>query len=165
MAEAVEPSLKDIFAAFSKFGDTNSDGSTINLSKLDKWFKQAKVIDGKKITTTDTGICFNKFKSRTIDFATFEKYLADLAQTKKMELQELKDKLLQCGLPGTSGATQAVKTGAVDRLTDVSKYTGAHKERFDKSGKGKGKEGREDLADDSGYVTGYKEKDTYDKKK
>lgn len=54
--------------------------------------------------------------------------------------------------------------GGVDRLTDTSKYTGAHKERFDKEGKGKGKEGRENIADDSGYVGGYKGKDTYDKK-
>ena len=53
----------------------------------------------------------------------------------------------------------------MDRLTDTSKYTGSHKERFDASGKGKGIEGREDVADTSGYVTGYKEKDTYDNKK
>lgn len=59
---------------------------------------------------------------------------------------------------------QAVSVGGVDRLTDTSKYTGAHKERFDESGKGKGLDGRENIADNSGYVTGYKEKDTYDKK-
>lgn len=53
--------------------------------------------------------------------------------------------------------------GAVDRLTDTSKYTGSHKERFDESGKGKGIAGREDIADDSGYVQGYKNKDTYEK--
>ncbi len=58
-----------------------------------------------------------------------------------------------------------VKAGGVDRLTDTSKYTGSHKERFDASGKGKGLEGRADVADNSGYVQGYKEKDTYDKKK
>jgi hypothetical protein len=56
-----------------------------------------------------------------------------------------------------------LQVGAVDRLTDTSKYTGSHKERFDESGKGKGIEGREDVKDKSGYVTGYKEKDTYDK--
>ena len=59
----------------------------------------------------------------------------------------------------------AVKVGAVDRLTDTSKYTGAHKERFDESGHGKGHEGREDLAEDTGYTSGYKNKDTYDQKK
>ncbi len=52
--------LKDQFEAFSKFGDKAADGKTIKLSQSDKWFKQAKVIDGKKITTTDTGIAFRK---------------------------------------------------------------------------------------------------------
>jgi len=45
------------FKAFSKFGDP-----LITLSQSDKWMKQAKVIDGKKITTTDTGIYFKKHK-------------------------------------------------------------------------------------------------------
>lgn len=50
------------FKAFSKFGDPKSDGKSITLSQSDKWMKQAKVIDGKKITTTDTGIYFKKHK-------------------------------------------------------------------------------------------------------
>lgn len=54
--------LEQQFENFSKFGDTKSDGTTITLTQADKWMKQAKVIDGKKITTTDTGIAFNKFK-------------------------------------------------------------------------------------------------------
>jgi hypothetical protein len=53
--------------------------------------------------------------------------------------------------------------GGVDRLTDTSQYTGTHKERFDKEGKGKGISGREDVAENSGYVGAYKGKDTYDK--
>jgi len=52
--------IKDQFAAFSKFGDATSDGKQISLSNADKWMKQAKVIDGKKITTTDTSIAFKK---------------------------------------------------------------------------------------------------------
>lgn len=36
-------SLKDQFKAFSKFGDTKSDGKQITLSQSDKWMKQAKV--------------------------------------------------------------------------------------------------------------------------
>lgn len=51
----------------------------------------------------------------------------------------------------------------VERLTDVSKYTGSHKQRFDESGKGKGIAGRKDLPDNSGYVSGYLNKNTYDK--
>lgn len=50
------------FKSFAKFGDTKSDGKQITLSQSDKWMKQAKVIDGKKITTTDTGIYFKKHK-------------------------------------------------------------------------------------------------------
>lgn len=52
-----------------------------------------------------------------------------------------------------------------NRLTDVSKYTGAHKKRFDESGKGKGIEGRENATSDTGYVTGYHNMGTYDDKK
>lgn len=55
-------------------------------------------------------------------------------------------------------------TGNVGGLTDASKYTGSHKERFDEEGKGKGKEGRVDKVDDSGYVGNYKGANTYDKK-
>lgn len=49
-------------------------------------------------------------------------------------------------------------------LTDTAKYTGAHKERFDDSGKGKGIDGREYRQDDKGYVTGYKGDGTFEEK-
>ena len=49
-------------------------------------------------------------------------------------------------------------------MTDASKYTGAHKSRFDaETGKGKGIEGRVDKTDNSGYVGNYKGAGTYDK--
>ena len=38
------------------------------------------------------------------------------------------------------------KTAALDRLTDVSKYGGTHKNRFGSDGKGRGKEGRVDAS-------------------
>lgn len=56
------------------------------------------------------------------------------------------------------------KTGAVGRLTDTSRYTGSHKERFDDSGKGRGREGREELVENTGYVGAYKNAGTYDDK-
>jgi hypothetical protein len=49
-------------------------------------------------------------------------------------------------------------------MTDTSQYTGAHKERFDADGHGKGIEGRADKAENTGYVGNYKEAGTYDKK-
>ena len=66
--------------------------------------------------------------------------------------------------PSPSGPQKATTVGGVSRLTDTSKYTGTHKERFDESGKGKGIAGREDVTDNSGYVSGYKGAGTYDKK-
>ncbi|CAG2059856.1 unnamed protein product [Timema podura] len=163
MASGGDP-FKNAFAAFSKFGDTKSDGHSITLSQSDKWMKQAKVIDGKNLTTTDTGIAFNKFRSRTISLEDYRKFVEDLAKSKNLDPEDLMSKLMGCGAPGTSGTTQAVKVGAVDRLTDTNLYTGMHKERFDEEGKGKGIEGREYVANDSGYVSGYKEEGTYDKK-
>ena len=53
--------LKDQFVAFAKFGMPRShDGNHITLSQSDKWLRQARVIDNKFISTTDTGILFRK---------------------------------------------------------------------------------------------------------
>ena len=54
------PNFEELFKVFAKFGDHKSVGDCITLSNIDKWFKQAKVIDGKKITTVDTGIYFKQ---------------------------------------------------------------------------------------------------------
>ncbi|XP_065353316.1 tubulin polymerization-promoting protein homolog [Cloeon dipterum] len=156
-----EAQLQEQFSLFAKFGDSKNNGSTITLKNADKWFKQANVI-AKKITTTDTGIAFNKFKSKTMDFPTFLRYLEEFKN--KMDPDEIRERLVDCGPPGTAGATQAVKTGGVDRLTDASQYTGAHRERFDADGHGRGRQGREDIRENTGYVGNYKGKDTYDKK-
>lgn len=155
--------LREQFRNFSKFGDIKSDGKLLTLSQSDKWFKQAKVIDGKSITTTDTAITFNKLKTKKITFVEFEKYLDEIAKSKKLDVKDIKTKLRECGAPGTSGTTSVVKSSAVDRLTDTKKFTGSHKLRFDSTGRGRGIAGRRDVNDGSGYVTGYKNKNTYDK--
>lgn len=98
------PEFKEQFKAFSKFGDTKSDGKLITLSQSDKWMKQAKVID-KKITTTDTAIHFKKLKSLKITFSDFNKFLDDLAATRKVDLAEIKQKLANCGAPGVASIT------------------------------------------------------------
>lgn len=95
--------FEDIFKAFSKFGDPKSDGKYITLSQSDKWMKQAKVIDGKKITTTDTAIHFKKLKSMKVSISDYKKFLDDLAKTKKVDLEEIKNKMANCGQPGHHG--------------------------------------------------------------
>ncbi len=59
---------------------------------------------------------------------------------------------------------KVAKTATVNRLTDTSRYTGSHKERFDESGKGRGREGREELVENTGYVGAYRDAGTYDNK-
>lgn len=113
MAETSETpqSLEEAFKNFSKFGNTASDGTQLTLTQVDKWLKQAAVIDGKKITTTDTGIAFNKIQkgSKTMQYADFVKFVDDLAASKKMDPKNLKDKLALAKLPGTPNTTQATK--------------------------------------------------------
>lgn len=100
--------FKESFKAFSKFGDTKSDGKQITLSQSDKWMKQAKVID-KKITTTDTAIHFKKLKSMKLSYADYNKFLEDLATTKKVDLAEIKNKLANCGAPGVPQVSVSIK--------------------------------------------------------
>lgn len=108
-AAANTPEFKEQFKAFSKFGDTKSDGKLITLSQSDKWMKQAKVID-KKITTTDTAIHFKKLKSLKVTFSDYNKFLDDLAATRKVDLAEIKQKLASCGAPGVAQITNVSST-------------------------------------------------------
>ena len=77
-------------------------------------------------------------------------------------VQKYRQLIVDKGSPDNKG-TKVATGNNVGKMTDTAQYTGAHKERFDESGKGKGKEGREDVTANDGYVTGYKGKGTYDK--
>ncbi|NXT73756.1 TPPP protein, partial [Zapornia atra] len=107
--------------------------------------------------------------SRTITFEQFKEALHELSKKRFKDkndeeaVQEIY-KLIEGKAPIISGVTKAISSPTVSRLTDTTKFTGSHKERFDPSGKGKGKAGREDLVDASGYVSGYKHAGTYDHK-
>lgn len=76
-----------------------SDTHAINLNQSDKWLRQANVLD-KKITTTDTGIAFNKFKLKYLTFAQYEEFLNNLAKAKNADEKEIIRKLITCGEPG-----------------------------------------------------------------
>jgi len=81
------------------------------------------------------------------------------------EVETIKADLCSCvsgGGPNVKVVKQSA-TGNVGGLTDASGYTGAHKERFDADGKGKGMAGRENLTDNSGYVGNYKGEGSYKK--
>ncbi|XP_072925973.1 tubulin polymerization-promoting protein family member 3-like isoform X1 [Hemitrygon akajei] len=107
--------------------------------------------------------------ARVINFEEFKAALRELAP-KRFKGQSQEDALQSIYVliagkdPANLGITVATKGGAVERLTDTSKYTGSHKERFDESGKGKGISGREYTAENTGYVANYQGAGTYDQK-
>ncbi|XP_022075426.1 tubulin polymerization-promoting protein family member 2 [Acanthochromis polyacanthus] len=168
-------SVAEVQSSFYKFavhGDTKATGKEMNGKNFAKLCKDCTIIDGKNVTTTDVDIVFSKVKvksARVITFEQFNQALTELApkrfkgKNKDEALQQLYG-LIVGKEPTNVGVTKVAKAAAVDRLTDTTKYTGSHKERFDESGKGKGKSGREDIPDTSGYVSAYKGSGTYDDK-
>ncbi|KAF3686138.1 Tubulin polymerization-promoting protein family member 3 TPPP/p20 [Channa argus] len=173
MAESTD--MDQLLIAFKKFavhGDTKATGKELNGKNWAKLCKDCKIIDGKNISGTDVDIVFSKVKqktSRVIMYEEFQKALEELApkrfkdQRKEEALQSIY-RLVEGKEPTNIGVTKVSKTATVDRLTDTSRYTGTHKERFDDSGKGKGREGREEIVENTGYVGGYKDAGTYDTK-
>ncbi|XP_072013770.1 tubulin polymerization-promoting protein family member 2-like [Amphiura filiformis] len=162
--------LKKRFLEYAAFGKPGAkDMTSKNFAKL---CKEKKLMD-KKLNSTEVDMIFTRAKggpgNKTLTFDTFQTALKMAAKSKYGDdgdenVKKLKD-CICCGEggPSTAGTTKTSTKGNVDHFTDASKYTGSHKERFDDSGKGKGKAGRDDLAAQTGYVSGYKEKDTYDK--
>uniref|UniRef100_A0A493T2N4 Tubulin polymerization-promoting protein family member 3 n=8 Tax=Anatidae TaxID=8830 RepID=A0A493T2N4_ANAPP len=165
-------SLEESFRKFAIYGDTKATGQEMNGKNWAKLCKDCKVTDGKSVTGTDVDIVFSKVKGKTarvINYEEFKKALEELAQKRfkdksKEEAFEAICQLVAGKEPINVGVTKAKTVGAVERLTDTSKYTGSHKERFDETGKGKGKSGRENIVDNSGYVSAYKNAGTYDAK-
>ncbi|XP_068953827.1 tubulin polymerization-promoting protein family member 2 [Petaurus breviceps papuanus] len=161
------------FHLFAAYGDSSSSSNDLNNKNFAKLCKDCGIIDGKAVTSTDVDIVFSKVKeknSRTINWNQFQVAMKELGQKKfkgkkAEEALESIFTLMKDKGPVASGVTKAVAVGGVDRLTDTSKYTGSHKDRFDESGKGKGKAGRDDTKENSGYVSGYKGAGTYDEKK
>lgn len=96
----------------------------------------------------EASIQYDDVTKKTKEFKKHEKFLADKVIAADLGIKK----------------TAISKTGGVDKMTDASKYTGAHKERFDESGKGKGAAGRTDKAENTGYVGNYKGQGTFEKK-
>ncbi|XP_028985527.1 tubulin polymerization-promoting protein isoform X3 [Betta splendens] len=164
--------LEESFRRFAIHGDTRATGKEMHGKNWSKLCKDCGVIDGKNVTLTDVDIVFSKVKkksSRTIVFDEFKVALGELARKKYKEKpgEEAEAevfKLIEGKGPIIAGVTRAVASPTVSRLTDTTKFTGSHKERFDDTGRGKGKAGRVDIVDTSGYVSGYKHQGSYEKK-
>uniref|UniRef100_A0A8C1YH23 Tubulin polymerization promoting protein n=1 Tax=Cyprinus carpio TaxID=7962 RepID=A0A8C1YH23_CYPCA len=164
--------LEESFRRFAIHGDTRATGRDMNGKNWSKLCKDCGVIDGKGITLTDVDIVFSKVKNksaRTITYSQFKEALAELAR-KRFKDKSSEDaaqevyRMIEGKSPVIAGVTRAVASPTVSRLTDTTKFTGSHKERFDETGRGKGKAGRVEVVDTSGYVSGYKHAGSYEKK-
>ncbi|XP_029942730.1 tubulin polymerization-promoting protein family member 3 [Salarias fasciatus] len=173
MAESAN--VDQLLAAFRRFalhGDTKLSGNDLNGKKWAKLCKDCKIIDGKNVSLTDVDIVFSKVKqksSRVMTFEEFQTALQDLAPKRfkgqsREEAELAMFRLVEGGEPSNVGVTKVAKTAAVDRLTDTSRYTGSHRERFDQSGRGRGREGREEIVENTGYVGAYRHAGTYNSK-
>ena len=96
--------LEEQFTLFSRFGSIGFDGINITLSQSDKWLKQAGIIDGWNITTTDTAIAFRKFSrgSTRLGFSEWRGFMEELASSKKLNIGQVWRELEECGKPGLS---------------------------------------------------------------
>merc|ERR1712142_839730 len=162
----------DLKNAFMNFANQGKSGAQVQELDNKNWTKMAKDcgLYNKTCTSTDGDITFQKFcgnKAKHINFDTFLKFIDELAlkfyEGDANAVAKYRELIVKKGAPQNTG-TKVATGNNVGKMTDTSQYTGAHKERFDESGKGKGKEGRENVTANDGYVTGYKGKDTYDKK-
>jgi len=167
--------MTDCKESFLMYCDATKKGATTATDKtVKKMFTDCKVYN----KTFDTNRCDIELRKhlgnvkKDMDYASFCKFLEQVAthiDSKKPagDVTEHVRTSIANTKPQAHGATKASGDAATSRLTDVKGYTGAHKERFDaESGKGKGLDGREDRDAHaaSGYVGGYKEANTYDKK-
>ncbi|MCP9258057.1 hypothetical protein DINM_001218 [Dirofilaria immitis] len=112
--------IKHRWEGFVKFG--NASAVEMTGKNFDKWLK-----DGG---TKDVLVAVAEDRART---------------TKKDPQEELDiiiEKLSKLEAPSLKGVAKASADGVYNRLTDHTKYTGSHKERFDAEGKGRGKLGR-----------------------
>merc|ERR1712098_18716 len=160
----------DLKNAFMNFANQGKSGAKVQELDNKNWTKMAKDcgLYNKTCTSTDGDITFQKFcgnKAKQINFDTFCKFIDELASKyykgDASAVEKYRQLIVQKGCPDNK-ATKVATGNNVGKMTDTSQYTGAHKERFDESGKGKGKDGREDVTANDGYVTGYKGKGTYD---
>ena len=98
-----------------------------------------------RFTPTDVDLVFTRVCARgkrKISFDGFEAALGEIALKKGVEESALRQLVAASDGPATS-CTAAESGGVLDKLTDTSQYTGAHKQRFDADGRGRGLAGRD----------------------
>lgn len=76
--------------------------SLIPLSQSNKWLTSAGILDMVKLTTTDTGLAFFKFRKRALSYDEYLTYLEDLATSYNLNFEDMKYRMQTCGKPSTT---------------------------------------------------------------
>ena len=150
---AVDASLRAMFDCFAAFGSSRQGVPELDGVRFAKFCTDTKLIDDR-FTLTDVDLTFVRACSkgrRRIDFDGFSRALGLIAQRKGIAATELHTAVLAAPGPLSRG-THAAHGGVLDKLTDPSQYTGAHKWRFDAEGRGLGLVGRDVIPKGNGHV-------------
>ncbi|KMQ96020.1 serine threonine-protein kinase haspin-like protein [Lasius niger] len=83
----------------------NLDGKEIRLPskgvKSNKWLMSAGILDMIKLTTTNTGLAFFKFRKRALSYDEYLIYLKDLAKSYNLNFEDMKHRMQTSGKPTT----------------------------------------------------------------
>ncbi|CAG9858571.1 unnamed protein product [Phyllotreta striolata] len=90
---------KEVLDLKTDDSEKKKEGKAITLRQIDFWFDQAKLFD-TRLTKTDTGLAYIEFKSGNISYPQFLTFLDNVAQSKEIDVEVMKNKLMMCGLPG-----------------------------------------------------------------
>jgi len=71
----------------------------IPLSQSNKWLISAGILDMIKLTTTDTGLAFFKFRKRALSYDEYMIYLKDLATSYDLDFEDMKYRMQISGKP------------------------------------------------------------------
>ncbi|XP_061707262.1 tubulin polymerization-promoting protein homolog [Cydia pomonella] len=100
MGDEEQATLDGQFRDFSKLYDNKRSGLTITLFRSDFWMRQAKLLDDRKLTMTDTGVLWNKYNKSELDWDEWLQFLSELCALKGWDEENVQETLTNCGLPG-----------------------------------------------------------------
>ncbi|CAF3604656.1 unnamed protein product [Rotaria socialis] len=175
---SVSSGLQKAFSKYSKFGKTQaqlSDHSVLRIGSaaIQKMMKDCSLIDTKytsQLLDNDIARVLGKLTigsneakavhypkgTKTFEIKGFKALIDCIAESKGVSHDEILTKINANEGPSLNHVTETTNRQITDRMTDTTHYTGTHKERFDEEGYGKGKDGRSDEIESTGYVQGFK---------
>jgi len=151
----VNSELRELFVEFASFGAGQTMMVEMDGFHFAKMCRETGLID-RDFTLIDVDILFAKVKvrgKRRINFQQFVSALQMMAEKKGVSMRHLQQQLLNSHGPNNNARARVHYDNILDKLTDTSLYTGAHRERFDEYGRGRGLDGRGVRPGSVGMVT------------